>query len=157
MYDRLRAGTFALLWRKAEDAQSVLRIVEVVEVGEPREFVGWFYVHAGRALRGQYDHEKPLIERRLIPEWRNKRTGAAEQNPSEVTKRSCMRVMQTFDESNYELVAAGFPLHSGGKVPESVCKAADAWLRARAKVEPRALKSLSYPTDRELNARARMK
>ena len=46
-------------------------------------------------------------------------------------------------------MVTGFNLESGGKVPHAVRKRADAWLRSAAKVEERALVSLSEPTAAE--------
>ena len=37
-----------------------------------------------------------------------------------------------------------------GKVPEPVCRKVDAWLRRAMKSTPRAVLTLSYPTDKEI-------
>ena len=55
-----------------------------------------------------------------------------------------------FGFSEIEVVVANFPLQSGGKIPEPVCRKADTWLRAAARVSPRAVLALSFPNDGEI-------
>ena len=59
------------------------------------------------------------------------------------------RLTDTFLAGESELVATGFNLESGGKVPHAIRKRVDVWLRAAAKEEERALVALSEPTDAE--------
>ena len=78
---RTEAGHSAChaVWQKEDDPHSVLRVVEVLDVNtEYQEFTGWYYIHGARVKRGEYAHEMPLVQRRLVPEWRNNRTGLAE-------------------------------------------------------------------------------
>ena len=49
-----------------------------------------------------------------------------------------------------EIIVPKFDLQSDGKVPEPVCRKVDAWLRRAMKSTPRAVLTLSYPTDKEI-------
>jgi hypothetical protein len=62
------------------------------------------------------------------------------------SKEALHRLQGKVDESEVELIYAGFNLETDGKVPRRVVEAADAWLRKQVKEEPRALKALSHPT-----------
>ena len=67
----LEEGTFCVIWVRT-DSRSVLRILEVLEVnGEENSFLGWYHIHLGEAT---FDPERPLVERRLSPEWAHNRT-----------------------------------------------------------------------------------
>ena len=128
----------------------MLRVVEVLNVDqEEKEFVGWHYVHGGRAARGGFDHEKPMVQRRLIPEWCNNKTGKVEPKPSPAVQKHCRKVVDEFSAENVELVASGWSLESGGKIPTPVVDKCDAWLRAHKKDEPRYVVALSSPTEAE--------
>ena len=59
--------------------------------------------------------------------------------------------------SDVEIVAAGFNIQSGGKVPDNVVKRCDVWLRRAAKVEERALVALSEPSAIEVGKIERIK
>ena len=151
-WDKLRPATYAVVWRKGwpDEPASVLRVVEVLNVDhDEKEFVGWHYVHGGRAARGGYDHEKPLVQRRLIPEWCNNRTGKVEPKPSPAVMQHCRKVVDEFTADTVELIATGWSLESGGKIPSPVIDKCDAWLRARKRGEPRCVIALSSPTEAE--------
>ena len=98
-----------------------------------------------------------MIQARLIPEWVDNRTGDVVHRPKEAMKKRCTKIMDDFNTGNSEIIAYGFPLQSGGKVPEQVILKADAWLRKQVSVEPRAVLALSHPNARESAAANRMR
>ena len=158
LWDKLRVSTFAVVWQKEDDPHSVLRVVEVLDVNtEYQEFTGWYYIHGARVKRGEYAHEMPLVQRRLVPEWRNNRTGLAEVKPSAAVKANCRRVCTEFSAATAELIATGWSLESHGKIPNVVIKTCDAWLRAHQRIEPRIVLALSDPNDAELAAAAKIR
>ena len=67
----------------------------------------------------------------------------------EKDKHKYERMMDTFVDGDARLVATGWNMESGGKVPKAVCVKVDTWLRSEAKTEPRALLALSYPSEGE--------
>ena len=149
MYQQLKENMFAVVWRHC-DKKSVLRVVEVLNVdSESSEFSGWFYVHCGSVAAGQYVHERPLSERRLIPEWVHNTTGMVIVNPRPQQQQNCTKVLDDFSATNCEVIAHNFHRLSGGKVPGEVCRKADAWLRKQKGAEPRVVLALSNPTDQE--------
>ena len=156
IWDRLRENTMALIWRTDDDARSMLRVVEVLEKHDDG-FLGWFYCHGGKAARGTYNHERPVIEMRCIPEWRNDKTGFAEHKVDEAKKKYCSKVTQSFTTQDVEVICSGWHLHTGGKVPAPVIAKADQWLRRAVKVEPRAVLAISNPTQTELSKRRSLK
>ena len=93
---------------------------------------------------------------RLIPEWVNNKTGMVERKPDAAKQQQCRKVLEDFSEDDTELIAAGFPLYKGGKVPEYVAKKADVWLRQHTKTEPRVILVLSFPTDAEEARKAKL-
>ena len=90
-----------------------------------------------------------MVQRRLIPEWCNNRTGKVEPKPSPAVLKHCRKVVDEFSAENVELIATGWSLESGGKIPSPVVDKCDVWLRARKKDEPRCVVALSSPTDTE--------
>ena len=106
---------------------------------------------------GGYNHERPLVQARLIPEWVDNNTGDVVHRPKEAMKKRCTKIMDDFNLGNAEIIAYGFPLQSGGKVPENIIQKADAWLRKQIPVEPRAVLALSKPNARESAAANRMR
>ena len=156
IWDRLRENTMALIWRTDDDTRSMLRVVEVLERHEDG-FLGWFYCHGGKAARGTYNHERPVIEMRCIPEWRNDRTGYVEHKVDDAKKKYCSKVTQRFTGQEVEVICSGWHLHTGGKVPAPVIAKADQWLRRAVKVEPRAVLAISDPTPAELDKRKTLK
>ena len=158
LWDKLRVSTYAVVWQKQDDPHSVLRVVEVLDVNtEYEEFTGWYYIHGGKARRGEYAHEMPLVNRRLIPEWRNNRTGLAENKPSAAVKKNCRRVCTEFSAATVELIATGWSLESHGKIPGLVIKTCDAWLRAHRGIEPRVVLALSDPNEAERTAATKIR
>ena len=154
LYDRLQAGTYALIWRR-EDPRSELRVVEIIR-SEGRNYVGWYYIHGETFRKGQYNAERAVSSMRLIPEWVNNKTGMVERKPDAAKQQQCRKVLEDFSEDDTELIAAGFPLYKGGKVPEYVAKKADVWLRQHTKTEPRVILVLSFPTDAEEARKAKL-
>ena len=136
-----------MLWQK-ELPRSVLRVVEVLEADD-QGISGWYYVHGGRAAKGEYNHEMPMSQRRLIPEWCNNRTGKVERKPSPAVMKHCRKICDEFSPENAELVASGWSLESGGKIPSVVVAKCDAWLRAQRREEPRVVLALSDPSEAE--------
>ena len=128
----------------------MLRVVEVIRA-EGREFVGWYYIQGEAVRKGSYNPERPVSEMRLIPEWVNPKTGSVERKPSEKLQESLKKQLDDFSDEDTELVASGFPLYKGGKVPEYVAKKADVWLRRHASTEPRIVHALSFPSKAELS------
>ena len=59
------------------------------------------------------------------------------------------KVTDTYTVKDAELIATGFNMESGGKVPQPICRRCDAWLRRAAKSDENALKALSEPTEAE--------
>ena len=57
----------------------------------------------------------------------------------------------------WQLIATGFNMEHGGKVPKMIIGKCDEWLRQSARLEQRALIALSAPRDRELEKIARMR
>ena len=146
LWDRLRVGTFAVIWVKG-DPKSQLRVIEVTQVNpEAEEFSGWYNIH--KYVAKHYDPERPLIEARLTPEYKtSSRSGIVEPRKQDMHKYQ--RWIDTFQAGDAELVHTGWSLESGGKVPHAVCRKVDAWLRRASHTEPRALVALSEPTDAE--------
>ena len=62
-----------------------------------------------------------------------------------------------FSSSQVEVLVPKFDLQSDGKVPEPVCRKVDAWLRRAMKSTPRAVLTLSYPTEKEISMQNRYK
>ena len=153
MWDKLRPATFVIL-RRTDEAAQILRVMEVLDVNEDG-FLGWYYVHGGASAKGKYDSEKPLIQQRVIPEWRHNSTGKAVHNPSAALKKNCRRVTDEFSDADCELVCTGWSLESGGKIPSPVIAKADAWLRAQRRSEPRVVVAISDPTEAERKARSK--
>ena len=54
-----------------------------------------------------------------------------------------------------ELIAAGFHMYKGGKIPDPVIVKVDAWLRRAVRTEPRAVKVISHPSAAEQQRRQR--
>jgi hypothetical protein len=157
MYDHLKTGTHALIWRHC-DTRSTLRIVEIMAIDRDlREFKGWYRCHGGAVAAGQYVHERPLLQARLIPEWVEDSSGSVIYKPNEAMKKKCTKITDDFDMTDTEIISYGFPLQSGGKVPENIIGKADAWLRKQVAVEPRAVLALSHPSERERAAANRMR
>ena len=141
----LVVGTYTLIWVKT-DSKSVLRVLEVLEVNaEDNSFLGWYNIHQGS---GQFNPELPLAQRRLIPEWADKKT-QQRGKPRPGQEHRYTEIYGEFGASEIEVIMPSFPLQSYGKVPEPVCKKADTWLRKAMLVSPRAVLALSYPTEQE--------
>ena len=98
-----------------------------------------------------------MAQRRLIPEWCNNRTGKVEHKPSEAVQRNCRKIEDDFTSEDSELIATGWSLESGGKIPSPVIAKCDAWLRSHKREEPRAVLALSDPSDAEKEAARRIR
>ena len=155
MWDRMRVGSFAVIWDK-DYPRSVLRLMEITQVNqETGEFSGWYWVHSRRETH--YNAERPLGQWVAAPEYK-KNDGSTgwvgaivKRNP-----RSYVRLIETYQDGEFELIHTGFNMESGGKVPATVCKKVDAWLRRQLPLEPRALVPLSQPTDAEAKRQDRL-
>ena len=154
LYDRLQPGRFALIRRK-EDSHSILMVVEVLDVND-RDFVGWYYIHGGGHHRGRYNHERPLGQRQLIPEWVNKKTGQIERPSTLEAKAKCRKILGDFAYGDVELIATGWHMQKGGKIPQPVIDKGDAYLRRHMQVEPRVVVALSKPNEQEKKRAAQM-
>ena len=121
---------------------------------EAEEFSGWFYINGARAT-AHHNFETPLCDVRLAPEYKKKSNGqsgyvlAKAKAGKLVNSGQYQRLTDVFLAGETELVATGFNLESGGKVPHAIRKRVDVWLRAASKSEERALVALSEPTDAE--------
>ena len=146
LWDRMSIGKFAVIWLTGDD-KSVLRVVEITHVNkELHEFGGWYNIH-GRVAR-HYKAERPLVEWVCKHEYRKGgQTGFV--SIPEKDKHKYERMMDTFVDGDARLIATGWNMESGGKVPKAVCVKVDTWLRSEAKTEPRALLALSYPSEGE--------
>ena len=107
-------------------------------------------------IAGGYNHEKPLVERRLIPEWVEKSSGLVVHKPSPKVKEGCYRLIQDFSTQNTVVIASGWSIQSGGKMPENIIMKGDAWLRKQKAEEPRIVLALSSPNAHELQLRSRL-
>ena len=56
MYDKLPPGTFCIIWLKTEE-RSILRVLEVLEVVDGHQLIGWHYIHRAP---GTFNPELPL-------------------------------------------------------------------------------------------------
>ena len=65
VWDRLKEGTYCIIWLKTEE-KSILRVLEVLEVVDGQQLIGWHYIHRAQ---GAFNPELPLAQRRLMPEW----------------------------------------------------------------------------------------
>ena len=64
MWDRLKEGAYCTIWLKTEE-KSILRVLEVLEVVDGQQLIGWHYIHRAP---GAFNPELPLAQRRLMPE-----------------------------------------------------------------------------------------
>ena len=148
VWDKVSVATFVVFWDK-EYPRSYLRVAEVLEFDSAeRSLWGWYHIHKGRAAAGEYNQERPLAERRLIPEWKHKRTQQGGV-PRPGQEAQFQKIFCEFKEHEIDLIAAGFHLQSDGKVPKPVCDRADTWLRRACRAEPRAVIAISSPTESE--------
>ena len=121
--------------------------MEVLEISEDdQSFLGWYYISI---TGGVWNPELPLAERRLKPEWAEKRTQRRGKPPAGQEDK-WEEIYGEFSASQVEIIVPKFDLQSDGKVPEPVCRKVDAWLRRAMKSTPRAVLTLSYPTDKEI-------
>ena len=44
VWDRLKEGTYCIIWLKTEE-KSILRVLEVLEVVDGQQLIGWHYIH----------------------------------------------------------------------------------------------------------------
>ena len=142
----LELGHFCVIWNKS-GPRSVLAVMEVLEISEDdQSFLGWYYISIAG---GVWNPELPLVERRLKPEWAEKRTQRRGKPPAGQEDK-LEEIYGEFSSSQVEIIVPKFDLQSDGKVPEPVCRKVDAWLRRAIKSTPRAVLTLSYPTDKEI-------
>ena len=142
----LELGHFCVIWNKS-GPRSVLAVMEVLEISEDdQSFLGWYYISIAG---GVWNPELPLVERRLKPEWAEKRTQRRGKPPAGQEDK-WEEIYGEFSSSQVEIIVPKFDLQSDGKVPEPVCRKVDAWLRRAMKSTPRAVLTLSYPTDKEI-------
>ena len=142
----LELGHFCVIWNKS-GPKSVLAVMEVLEISEDdQSFLGWYYISI---TGGVWNPELPLVERRLKPEWAEKRTQRRGKPPAGQEDK-WEEIYGEFSSSQVEIIVPKFDLQSDGKVPEPVCRKVDAWLRRAMKSTPRAVLTLSYPTDKEI-------
>ena len=146
LFERLIVAKFAVIHLR-EDPPSVLRVIEVIHVDrEGDEFSGWYYIHSKVARH--YNAERPMSEVILMPEYRRGGRHGFVNVPAK-HRDKYEKVTDTFGNDEADLVATGFNLESGGKMPAPICKRCDAWLRQAAKHDQRALVALSDPTEAE--------
>ena len=98
-----------------------------------------------------------MSKRNLKPEYRTKAGVGGYLNVKAEHLHKYDRCTDTLELSDVEIVAAGFNIQSGGKVPDNVVKRCDVWLRRAAKVEERALVALSEPSAIEVGKIERIK
>ena len=72
VWNRLKEGAYCIVWFKTEE-KSILRVLEVLEVVDGQQLIGWHYTHRALGL-GAFNPELPLAQRRLMPEWAHLRT-----------------------------------------------------------------------------------
>ena len=149
VWDRLKEGTYCIIWLKTEE-KSILRVLEVLEVVDGQQLIGWHYIHRAP---GAFNPELPLAQRRLMPEWAHLRT-QQRARPKRGTEDQYEKILGEYSFGEFMLVAAGFHMQSDGKVPTPVCARADAWLRRVASSSPRAVLGISEPTEAELKKQA---
>ena len=116
---------------------SILRILEVLEVVDGQQLIGWHCIHRAP---GAFNPELLLVQRRLIRRARPKRG----------TEVQYEKILGEYSFGEFVLVAAGFHLQSDGKVPAPVWVRADAWLRRVASSSPRAVLGISELAEAEL-------
>ena len=146
LFERLSVAKFAVIHR-TEDPISVLRVVEVIHVDtEGEEFGGWYWIH--NKVARHYDAERPMKQMTLSPEY-SKGGQSGFVNIAAKDRHRYAKVTEVFGNDNVELVATGFNMESGGKVPTPICKKCDLWLRRAARQDQRALVALSEPTEPE--------
>ena len=149
----LELGHFCVIWNKS-GPKSVLAVMEVLEISEDdQSFLGWYYI----SITGDvWNPELPLVERRLKPEWAEKRTQRRGKPPAGQESK-WEEIYGEFSSSQVEILAPKFDLQSDGKVPEPVCRKVDTWLRRAMKSSPRAVLALSYPNEAEIKMQNRYK
>ena len=152
-WDKMQVSRFVVVWPKGEP-RSVLRVLEVMEVDkENKVFKGWYNLH--NSVR--WHPEIPMSKRNLKPEYRTKAGVGGYLNVKAEHLHKYDRCTDTLEVSDAEIVAAGFNIQSGGKVPSNVIKQCDAWLRRAAKEDERALVALSEPSAIEVGKIERIK
>ena len=120
---------------------------------DDQSFLGWYYI----SITGDvWNPELPLVERRLKPEWAEKRTQRRGKPPAGQESK-WEEIYGEFSSSQVEILAPKFDLQSDGKVPEPVCRKVDTWLRRAMKSSPRAVLALSYPNEAEIKMQNRYK
>ena len=152
LWDKVRLGTYVLFHMRS-DPKSYIRCAEVTEVDNVgRELTAWFNIHRTPTPKGRlYNFERPLAETRFTAEWRNAK-GESGWTPTKEDRmrRKYTRCTWPIVAEEVELVAAGFNMEHGGKVPMSTIKRCDEWLRKAALKDERALVALSVPRDSEI-------
>ena len=137
--------------RVTGDALAVMEVLEISE--DDQSFLGWYYI----SITGDvWNPELPLVERRLKPEWAEKRTQRRGKPPAGQESK-WEEIYGEFSSSQVEILAPKFDLQSDGKVPEPVCRKVDTWLRRAMKSSPRAVLALSYPNEAEIKMQNRYK
>ena len=149
----LELGHFCVIWNKS-GPKSVLAVMEVLEISEDdQSFLGWYYI----SITGDvWNPELPLVERRLKPEWAEKKTQRRGKPPAGQESK-WEEIYGEFSSSQVEILVPKFDLQSDGKVPEPVCLKVDTWLRRAMKSSPRAVLALSYPNEAEIKMQNRYK
>ena len=112
-------------------------MLEVTE--EDQSFLGWYNIDISSAT---WDPEAPLAQRRLSPEWAEKKT-QKRGKPRTGQEHLWEQIYGEFNASQAEIIVPKFHLQTGGKVPENVCRKVDAWLRQASRTSPRAVLQLT--------------
>ena len=107
---------------------------------EDRTLQVWFYIHAQSHI--DYDPELPLAKWHATPEWYDD-SNKAVLFPKAAAKDKLYMRDGDFTGNQVTLIATGISLQRG-KLPESVLRASDEWLKRASKRDRRALRALSY-------------
>ena len=111
VWDRLKEGAYCIIWLKTEE-KSILRVLEVLEVVDGQQLIGWHYIHRAP---GAFNPELSLAQRRLMPEWAHLRT-QQRARPKRGTEDQYEKILGEYSFGEFMLVAAGFHMQSDGKV-----------------------------------------
>jgi len=133
------------------EEKSILRVLEVLEVVDGQQLIGWHYIHRAP---GAFSPKLPLAQRRLMPEWAHLRT-QQRACPKRGAEGQYEKILGEYSFGEFMLVvAAGFHMQPDGKVPAPGCARAGAWLRRVISSSPRAVLGISEPTEVELKKQA---
>ena len=151
LWDKLRAGKFVLFYIKG-DPRSYVRCADGTQVdAENRGFTVWYNIHRVPSKKGQaHGFERPLTIIRFTLGFRNKRGGSGWVAMAEQERKGHTRCTEPWEKHEVELIATGFNMEHGGKVPKPVQQRRDDWLRRSAEVDERSLVAISEPRESEL-------